>query len=288
MTSLTVALIQMRSGRRIAPNVESALAAIADAARKGAELILTPEMTTLLERDRDRFRAEMLANDTGAILAAFASAARTHGVFLLIGSMAVALKTGRFVNRSVLFTPQGDCASVYDKIHLFDVAVDGNNNWTESALYAPGADAVLVETPFATLGLSICYDLRFAALYRLLAQAGAQILTVPSAFTRPTGEAHWHALLRSRAIETGSFVLAPAQGGTHEDGRETYGHSVVINPWGSIVAEAADDSPGCIIARLSLDEVAAARLRLPSLQHDQPLQLKRVEVKTSLPLRQIK
>lgn len=205
MTSLTVALIQMRSGRRIAPNVESALAAIADAARKGAELILTPEMTTLLERDRDRFRAEMLANDTGAILAAFASAARTHGVFLLIGSMAVALKTGRFVNRSVLFTPQGDCASVYDKIHLFDVAVDGNNNWTESALYAPGADAVLVETPFATLGLSICYDLRFAALYRLLAQAGAQFspcrLLSHAPQARHTGtRCYGHARLKPAAL----------------------------------------------------------------------------------------
>jgi deaminated glutathione amidase len=278
MTALKIALIQMRSGRHIAANVESVLMQVEHAARAGAKLIATPEMTTLLERDRDRFRAEMQTIDTNEIIAAFASAAKAHGVYLLIGSMPVALENQRFANRSFLFAPDGTLVATYDKMHLFDVAIDGNNMWTESALYAGGSDAVLVETPLANIGLSICYDLRFAALYRSLAQMGAQILTIPSAFTRPTGEAHWHALLRARAIETGCFVLAPAQGGVHEDGRETYGHSLVIDPWGAVIAEAQHDSPECLYAELSLDQVDAARRRLPSLNHDRAFQLKRVQV----------
>jgi deaminated glutathione amidase len=282
MNSLKIALIQMRSGQHIAPNVDAALGQIEAAAGRGAQFIVTPEMTTLLERDRMRFRAEMQARDPAKVIAAFAAAARRHGVFLMIGSMPVAVNQDRFANRCFLFAPDGACVATYDKIHLFDVAVDGNNTWTESALYAPGEDAILAETPFAKFGLSICYDLRFAALYRTLAQAGAQILTVPSAFTRPTGQAHWHALLKARAIETGCFVLAPAQGGVHEDGRETFGHSLVVDPWGSIIAEAAHDSPGCVLADLSLDQVDAARRRIPALQHDRPLPLKRVQVETRL------
>lgn len=278
MTALQIAVIQMRSGRHILANVETVLQQVEHAARAGAKMIATPEMTTLLERDRDRFRAEMMMIDTNEIIAAFASAAKTHGVHLLIGSMPVALDSQRFANRSFLFAPNGSLAATYDKLHLFDVAIDGNNMWTESALYAGGNHAVLVETPLANIGLSICYDLRFAALYRTLAQMGAQILTVPSAFTRPTGEAHWHALLRARAIETGCFVLAPAQGGVHEDGRETYGHSLVIDPWGAVIAEADHDSPECVFAELSLDQVDAARRRLPSLKHDRAFQPKRVQV----------
>ncbi len=288
MTALKIALIQMRSGRHILANVAAVLKQVEQAARAGAKFIATPEMTTLLERDRDRFRAEIQSVDADEIVAALAVAARDHGVYLLIGSMPVALENQRFANRSFLFAPDGSLAATYDKVHLFDVAIDGNNMWTESALYAGGHEAVLVETPVAKIGLSICYDLRFAALYRTLAQAGAQILTIPSAFTRPTGEAHWHALLRARAIETGCFVVAPAQSGVHEDGRETFGHSLVVDPWGTVIAEAAHDSPDVVLAELSLDQVDAARRRLPSLQHDRAFQLKRAQVQASPALNRLK
>lgn len=198
-------------------------------------------------------------------IAAFSKAAKDHKVWLLIGSVAVSDGAGRAANRAMLFSPEGDIVARYDKLHMFDVDLPGGESWKESKIYSPGADAVLVETPLAKLGLSICYDVRFPSLYRRLAQAGAEVLCVPAAFTRQTGKAHWKTLLTARAIENGAFVIAPAQGGLHEDGRETYGHSLIIGPWGEILAEADNDEPGVLFADINLEAAHEARSRIPNL-----------------------
>lgn len=199
------------------------------------------------------------------MIARLAEVARANQLYLHIGSLAIALEDGRFANRSVLFDPHGEIVATYDKIHLFDADLPGINAYRESATYAGGDRAVVVDTDHFKLGFSICYDMRFAGLYRTLAQAGAQVIAVPAAFTVPTGQAHWHVLLRARAIETGCFILAAAQGGHHANGRSTYGHSLVVAPWGEIVAEAQGDAPGLVFANLDLDAVAAARQRVPAL-----------------------
>ena len=197
------------------------------------------------------------------------------GIWMLIGSIAVTLAgEDRLANRSVLIAPDGSVRARYDKIHMFDVEVGDGQSYRESRAYRPGERAVLAETEFGKLGMTICYDVRFPHLYRKLAQAGAGILTIPAAFTRVTGKAHWHVLVRARAIETGSFVIAPAQGGKHEDGRETFGHSLIVSPWGEVLAEKADDEPGVILADLDLDAVAIARRRIPSLGNDQDIRFK--------------
>lgn len=269
--TLRVALLQLRSGLSISRNLATVATLARAAARGGATLIATPEMTTVLDRDSRRLRAEL--RDHGAEATAFfATLAAELGVHLLIGSMATPLHAADaaspLVNRSIVFGPDGTTLATYDKIHLFDVDLPTGESWRESATYAPGSIAALVRLPGAALGLSICYDLRFAALYRQLAQAGAELLAVPAAFTVPTGKAHWLTLLRARAIETGAFVLAPAQGGRHEDGRETYGHSVVIDPWGEVLAVAEGDAPGIVMADLNLAQVADIRARIPSLSLD--------------------
>ena len=193
--------------------------------------------------------------------------AARSGAWLLIGSLAVRLDADTVVNRSILLAPDGAIAARYDKIHMFDVDLPGGESYRESKMFQPGDRAALVETPWGGVGMTICYDLRFAALYRALAQAGAGILTVPSAFTRVTGEAHWHVLLRARAIETGTFVVAPAQCGSHPGGRETYGHTLIVDPWGTVVAEGGD-APGIVHAEIDLGAVAKARARIPALGHD--------------------
>lgn len=259
------ACVQMRSGIGRRANLEDALALIAEAAGKGADFIATPEMTNAVDRKAKRL-LDGLPEEAGLEeVAAFAGAAKKHGAWLLIGSVAASDGAGRAANRSMLFSPEGAIAARYDKLHMFDVDLPGGESWKESKVYSPGAEAVLVETPFAKLGLSICYDVRFPSLYRRLAQAGAEILCVPAAFTRQTGEAHWKTLLTARAIENGAFVAAPAQGGLHEDGRETYGHSLIIGPWGEILAEAPDDAPGVVLADINLGEAHEARSRIPNL-----------------------
>jgi predicted amidohydrolase len=270
---MKIALIQLRSERTMSANVDEACALIAQAAAQGATYVQTPEMTTLIERDRERMTAEVTQDVVDAATARFAALARSLGIILHIGSMAVPLADGRFANRAHLFGADGALITTYDKIHMFDVDLAGGESWRESAIYAPGERCVVADLGEVRVALGICYDLRFAGLFRSQAQAGADLLTMPAAFTRQTGAAHWHVLLRARAIETGSYVAAAAQGGTHEDGRETYGHSIIIDPWGAVVAEKADEEPGVLMADLDVTKVADARAKIPALKHDRDFKL---------------
>ena len=267
-------LVQMCSGRDVDKNVADASALIVEAARQGAQYVQTPEVTTLIETDRARLFAAVRPEDGNTAVARFSALARELGIWLHIGSMSVLLGTGRIANRSFLFAPDGAIEARFDKIHMFDVELPGGESYRESKNYQAGNTGVLAELPWGTLGLTVCYDLRFPHLYRALAQAGADFLAIPSAFTRKTGEAHWQVLLRARAIENGCFVLAAAQGGRHESGRETYGHSMIVSPWGDIVAE-ADVHPTVIVADIKSSDVQEARSRIPSLQHDRPFQVSR-------------
>ncbi len=262
--SVKAALIQLRSGRDMARNVAEASALIEEAARQGARFVATPEMTNILEPDRDRLRGLVKPEHEDASVAAFAELARARRLWLLAGSFALKGPGSKLLNRSLLFTPDGAVAARYDKVHLFDVDLPDGQSLRESAAYAAGHDVPVVPLPFATLGLTICYDVRFPQLYRGLAQRGAEILTVPSAFTRITGEAHWEVLLRARAIETGSFVLAPAQGGRHESGRETYGMSLAVSPWGEIIGQGGDE-PQTVMTTIDRSQVLDARRRIPAL-----------------------
>ena len=268
-TPFLAACVQMRSGIDRAANAADACALIADAAGKGAQFIATPEMTNVVDRKASRLFEGLPEADGLTEIGTFSEAAKHHGVWLLIGSMAVKVADRRAANRSFLFAPDGSVAATYDKINMFDVDLPNGESWKESSVYEPGEAALLTETPLAKLGLTICYDVRFPHLYRALAQAGAEVLCVPAAFTRQTGEAHWKTLLTARAIETGSFVIAPAQGGTHEDGRETYGHSLIIGPWGDILAEAPGDEPGVILAQINPLAAGEARQRIPNLALEQ-------------------
>jgi predicted amidohydrolase len=273
--AVRVGLVQMRTGRSVEKNLQDASALVRDAARQGATYIQTPEITTLMEMDRERLFATIRPQAADPSIPRFADLARELGIWLHIGSMPILLGGGKVANRSLLFSPQGAIAASFDKIHMFDVELPGGESYRESRNYQPGNTGVVADLPWGRLGLTVCYDLRFPHLYRALAKAGADVLAIPSAFTRKTGEAHWHVLLRARAIENGCFVLAAAQAGRHESGRETYGHSLIVNPWGEIVAEAGVD-PGVIVADIAPGEVVAARQRIPSLQHDRPFQISQV------------
>lgn len=269
---IRAALIQLRSGTDMARNVAEASALIREAAGQGASFVSTPEMTNILEPDRPRLRSLAKPEPEDASVAAFSALAQELGLWLNIGSLALQGPREKLLNRSLLVAPDGSIAARYDKIHLFDVDLPTGESLRESHAYDGGSDAVLVETPLGSIGLTICYDMRFPHLYRALAKAGAKLFTVPSAFTVPTGQAHWHVLLRARAIETGSFILAAAQGGRHEFGRETYGHSLIVSPWGEVVAE-ADTEPGIVIADLDLAQADLARVRIPALVHDRAMSL---------------
>jgi predicted amidohydrolase len=271
---LKAALIQLCSGRDMARNIADATALIEEAAGHGARLVLTPEMTNILETDRDRLRALARPEREDSSVAAFATLAREARIWLLAGSFALKGETGKLINRSLLFSPAGTVVARYDKVHLFDVDLPGGQSLRESAAYDSGRPVPVVPLDFATLGLTICYDIRFPHLYRALAQNGAEVLTVPSAFTRITGEAHWEVLLRARAIETGSFVLAPAQGGLHECGRETFGMSLAVSPWGEVLAEGGR-TPALIMATIERGQVAEARRRIPALASDPETTLNR-------------
>ncbi|MGE0240241.1 MAG: carbon-nitrogen hydrolase family protein [Parvibaculaceae bacterium] len=261
------ALIQLRSGRDMARNIAEAARLIRDAARQGAEFVLTPEMTNILETDRERLKGLARREAEDASVAAFADLARDLSLWLLAGSFALKGPRDKLINRSLLFSPEGAVVARYDKVHLFDVDLPNGQTLRESAAYEAGGPVPLVQLPFATLGLTICYDVRFPHLYKSLAQAGGEILTVPSAFTKVTGEAHWHVLLRSRAIETGSFVLAPAQGGLHECGRETFGMSLAVSPTGDITAEGGQE-PQVVMTAIDRGQVLEARRRIPVLRHE--------------------
>ena len=275
--SLRIGLVQCTSQRRIEDNFAPLAELIRRAAADGAELIATPENSVMMEPIREQALATAREAADHPALPFFAELARETGAMILAGSIGIRLPAVggevRLANRAYVFGGgSGEILAEYTKIHLFDVSLGGGEVYRESALYQPGDRAVLVATPRVTLGLSICYDLRFAALYRLLAQKGAEVLCVPAAFTAVTGRAHWHSLLRARAIETGSFVLAPAQVGLHAEGRETYGHSLVVSPWGEVLADAGT-TVGVTVLDLDLTEVASARSRIPALLHDRSFRL---------------
>lgn len=263
-STFRAACVQMRSGLDRAANTRDTISLIAEAAKGGAEFVATPEMTNVVDRKGSRLLDGLPDEARLEEIKRFGDCAKAHSIWLLIGS--VALRAGeRAANRSLLFSPSGDVVARYDKLHMFDVDLPGGESWKESKIYQPGSHGVIVEALGAKLGLTICYDLRFPGLYRRMAQAGADVFCVPAAFTRQTGEAHWATLLRARAIENGAFVIAPAQGGLHEDGRETYGHSMMIDPWGRVLAEADHDQPGVILADIDVDAAAKARQRIPNL-----------------------
>ncbi len=263
----SVACVQMTSGREPEANVAVAASMIRQAREAGARLIMTPETTDMIEpRGRLTFEKAQAEADHVA-LAAFRGLAAELGVWLLAGSFVIRLAADRLANRSFLIAPNGDIAARYDKIHMFDVEIPDGQSYRESRAYQPGGRAITADLPWGRLGLTVCYDLRFPQLYRALAKGGADFISVPAAFTRYTGRAHWHVLLRARAIETGCFVFAPAQCGTHAEGRQTYGHSLVIAPWGEVLAEGGE-VPGVITAEVDPAEVAKARAMVPSLSHD--------------------
>jgi predicted amidohydrolase len=260
------AMIQMRSGLDPAANLAVALKLIDEAKAAGADYVLTPEMTNILAAKREQLFAKIVAEEQDATLAALRDVARKLAIYIHIGSLAIKASPEKAANRSFLINRRGEVVARYDKIHMFDVDLAGGESYRESNTYRPGELAMIADLPWGRLGLTVCYDLRFPALYRALAEAGASFLAIPSAFTRQTGEAHWHVLQRARAIENGCFVLAAAQGGEHENGRETYGHSLVVDPWGRILAEGGTE-PGVVMAQIDPSEVVAARSRIPSLHH---------------------
>ena len=271
-STFKVGLVQMRSGVDPKANLATALAAIEEAKRAGAAYVLTPEMTNILESKRERLFAAITDEESDATLAALREAARRLSIYIHIGSLAVKASPDRAANRSFLIDPRGDVIARYDKIHMFDVDLANGESYRESRTYRAGELAVVTDLPWGRLGVTVCYDLRFPALYRALAEAGASFFSIPSAFTQQTGQAHWHVLMRARAIENGSFVFAAAQGGKHESGRETFGHSLIVDPWGRILAEGGTD-PGLILAEVDPAQVAAARSRIPSLLHGRRFEL---------------
>lgn len=267
--TLTVACVQTNSARDIATNLEMVPPLVWAARGAGAEFVLLPENVGMLEPDPALWREKALAEDDHPALAAFSAVARDAGVWLLIGSLAIRLADDRVVNRSILLDGNGAIVARYDKIHLFDVDLDGGESYRESASVVSGDRAVVAATPWGRLGMSVCYDLRFPHLYRSLAKAGADFLSIPAAFTRTTGRAHWHVLQRARAIETGCYVFAPAQCGAHAMGRETFGHALIVDPWGVVLADAGEDV-GFIVAEIDVAAVADARRKIPALCHDRP------------------
>ena len=267
MAGFRVAALQMRSGTDTARNAADFEALVREAAGKGARYVQSPEMTGALQRDRKSLFASLRPQASDIVVGAAEKLARELGIYVHVGSTAIAREDGKVANRAFLFDPGGNLVTTYDKIHMFDVDLDNGESWRESNTYEPGRETVIAELPEARLGLAVCYDLRFPQLFQAQALAGAEVLTAPAAFTKQTGEAHWHVLLRARAIENGAWLLSAAQGGRHEDGRETYGHSMVVDPWGRIVAEADHDEPGVIVADIDVSASAKARAKIPNLRN---------------------
>lgn len=277
---LRAACVQVNAGPEIEPNLRAAGDWVRRARDAGAQFIATPENVSLIVHGRERMLARVKTEAEHPAVAGFAELAKETGAWLLAGSLGVLLEEGRVANRSFLFDDQGRIVARYDKIHMFDVDLAGGESYRESATFRPGEKAVVAETPWGGVGLTICYDVRFPHLHRALAQAGARVITAPAAFTVPTGRAHWHLLLRARAVETGCFVAAPAQVGVHDQGRMTYGHSLIVAPWGEVLADAGGDEPGFIVADLDMSKVDEARGMVPALKHDRPFSLERASVET--------
>jgi deaminated glutathione amidase len=271
VTSFKAACIQLNAGREVEPNIRAASDLVRRARDAGAELIMTPEVSDMIEPKRALRDEKARLESKHPMLAAFRDLARETGAHLLLGSIVVRTEgDGRLANRSFLIAPEGNILARYDKIHMFDVDLPGGESYRESAVFKPGDGTALAALPWGMLGLTICYDLRFPHLYRALAQGGADFLTVPSAFTVPTGKAHWHVLLRARAIEAGLFVIAAAQVGHHEDGRNTFGHSLVVDPWGEILLDMGEDK-GVGFADIDLKRISDVRSRIPALSHRRPI-----------------
>jgi deaminated glutathione amidase len=267
MATFKAAAIQMRSGTDIGRNAETFEALLREAAANGATYAQTPEMTGALVRDKEARSAQFTTEDRDLIAIAASRLSGELGIYVHVGSTAILRADGKLANRALLFGPDGERIAVYDKIHMFDVDLDNGESWRESAAYEPGIEAVVADLPIGRLGFAICYDIRFPQLFRAEALAGAEVLTAPAAFTRQTGQAHWHVLQRARAIENGAWMIAAAQGGLHEDGRETYGHSLIVDPWGRIVAELAGEEPGIAYAEIDTAASLAARKKIPNLKN---------------------
>ena len=260
-----IAVLQMTSGIDPVANAQTLVGAIGAAAMGGAEMLFTPEMSGLIDRDRARATPNIVSEDQSPVLQAVQEAAAGAGIWVALGSLPVLREDARWANRSFVIDPNGRIAARYDKIHMFDVDLASGESWRESAAYAPGEAVVTVETPLGRLGLAVCYDLRFPALFEALGQARCDLIAIPAAFTRPTGAAHWHIMQRARAIEASAFVIAAAQVGVHQDGRETYGHSLVIDPWGDVLLDMGGEAAGMSFAELDPARIAAVRAQLPSL-----------------------
>ena len=263
------ACVQLCSSTNVQENIETVDRLVRDAVRQGADYVQTPEMTNIVQRDRAALAACLASEAQDPAVAHFAGLASDLGIVLHVGSLALKAADGRIANRALVFG-RGGVLARYDKIHLFDVDLPNGESWRESAIYHPGDRAVVADLPWLRLGVSICYDIRFPQLYRAHAHAGAAALSAPAAFTRQTGEAHWHVLQRARAIENGAFVVSAAQAGRHADGRETYGHSLIVAPWGEILAEAGGDGPEVIVAEIDPARSAEARQRIPALKNERP------------------
>lgn len=273
--SFIAACVTMRSGREPAENRDAAARMIREAAAAGATFVQTPEITNICDRNRAAILEKTTVEEKDETLAALREVARENRITLQIGSLALKTNGDRLANRGFMIGPDGDVLAAYDKVHLFDVDLPNGESWRESNSYDGGSCALVVETALGPIGMSICYDVRFAGLYRALAEAGAEILTAPACFTRQTGEAHWQVLQRARAIETGSFMISATQAGKHEDGRETYGHSIIVDPWGRVLAEGGAE-PGLVMATIDMALVTDARARIPTLKNGRPF---RVEVR---------
>ena len=273
MTTRRVACIQLRSGRDPEANLAATETLVREAAAQGASYVQTPEMTNLLERSREALLEKIAPEAEDGFLAGMRGLAAELAIHLHLGSVAIRRADGKVANRGFLIGPDGGILGSYDKIHMFDVDLANGESWRESNTYTAGTDAVLADAGGMRVGMGVCYDVRFPQLFRAYAQAGAQVITAPAAFTRQTGEAHWHVLQRARAIENGCFMISAAQGGRHEDGRETFGHSIIVDPWGHVLAEAKHEDPAVVVADIDLDLVATARGRHPSHKNERPIGL---------------
>jgi predicted amidohydrolase len=268
--------VQMCSGVDPARNAVSMARLVREAAAQGATYVQTPEMTGMLQRDRAAAKAVLRGEADDIIVRTASELAAELGIHMHVGSTAIALDDGKMANRGFLFGPDGKVLNRYDKIHMFDVDLDNGESWRESAAYRPGSEARVVSLPFAEMGFTICYDVRFPALFRAQAVAGAEVMTVPAAFTKQTGEAHWEILLRARAIENGVFVIAAAQAGVHEDGRETFGHSMIIDPWGRVLTSAGGTGEAVILAEIDPAAVKAAHDKIPNLKNGREFSIEKI------------
>lgn len=276
MPKFVAAVVQMSSGTDAPKNIEAMEQLVRDAAGQGATYIQTPEMTGLVQQDRDAFFRSVRDEKSDLLVQAAGALSKELGITLHVGSTPILVGEKKAANRAFLFGADGQCRARYDKIHMFDVDLDNGESWRESAVYQPGEKGVMVNVEGAQMGLTICYDCRFPELHTAYARQGVEVLTGPSCFTRQTGQAHWHTLLRSRAIETGAFMVAAAQGGDLEDGRSTYGHSLIINPWGEVIAEVSGESTGVALAEIDTQQVVDARAKIPNLVNNRPFAIETV------------